>query len=265
MDRKGFTLIEMLIVSVVGAVVVISMFQMIVGQQRAFTLQAATLDARQTLRAGLELMANELREVSALGGDVLTIDDDSIQVRSMQQMGLVCAVSPSSPVIRVRTLGSWFEAGDSVFVFADNDIDAAADDVWLTGRLTTVDTTATCGTQPAQELTLDANLSLAASVDSIRIGAPVRAFQGFTYGLVSSTRGWFLARWDGVTVSRIVGPLRAPGEGLQLEYLNDLGVATGVPGDVRQVRVTVRADRSVYRNDGSMVNDSLTTLIQLRN
>ena len=265
MDRKGFTLIEILVVSSVGAVLMMAMFQTIVVQQRGFTVQGATMDARQTLRAGMEVLATELREVSSLGGDILDIDPDSIRVRSADNIALVCAVSSSNPVVTVRSLGSTFGVGDSVFVFADNDVQAAADDVWLNGRIAAVDTTATCGGQPAQALTLGTGLAAAAAVDSIRVGAPVRNYTSYGFGLTSSPKGWYLSRFSGTGSSRIVGPLEGPGSGLEFAYRNEFGAITAVPADVRQITVTLRAQRSAQRADGTFVADSLTTTIHLRN
>lgn len=265
MNRKGFTLIELLIVSAVGTLLMLSMFQTIVVQQRGFTVQGAVMDARQTLRAGLEVLANELREVSSLGGDVIQIDADSLHVRAADNFALVCAVSTSNPVITVRTLGSTFAVGDSVFVFADNNVAAASDDVWLKGQISGVDTTVTCGGQRAQALTLGTALAAAAAVDSVRIGAPVRNFTNYGFGLTSSPQGWYLSRWTDVSSSRIVGPLEGPGVGLEFDYRNEFGVATTVPGDVRQVTVTLRAQRSARHADGAFVGDSLIATIYLRN
>ncbi len=265
MNRKGFTLIELLVVSTVSALLMLSMFQTIVVQQRGFTVQGAATDARQTLRAGMDILANELREVSGRDGDVIMIDADSIHVRSPKNFALVCAVSPTSPIITVRTPGPNFSPGDSVFVYADNDPDLSADDAWINGAISAVDTTATCGGVPAQALTFDTDLAAAAAVDSVRVGAPVRNYTRAGFGLTSSAAGWFLSRWDSIGSSRVVGPLEQPGVGLEFVYRDEFGTVTAVPAEVRQVTVTLRAERGALRPDGSPVGDSLITSIHLRN
>ena len=155
--NKGFTLVELLVVAVVGSMVMMTIYGVLASNQRANTVQSAQIRSQQIVRAGFEVLFAELREVSATGGDVFRIDPDSIRVRSMRNFGLVCGVDQTvvPPEITVRRIGDWFADGDSIVLFADGNTAIASDDVWLTGTAGTVDTSATCpGGEAAQVIDL---------------------------------------------------------------------------------------------------------------
>ena len=188
-DRRGFTLSELMIVAVLGSVMVGATYQIMLSSQRALTIQTAQVQGQQTVRAGLDILFAELRELSRAEADILTMGPDRIEVRAMRAFGLVCGVDASGSPLRVRKMGRFFVAGDSVMVFADNDPDIASDDTILSGMVdSTVDTTQTCsGADTAQSLSVGA-LATALANDTVRIGAPVRGFTIYTYGLYSLER-----------------------------------------------------------------------------
>ena len=55
-DRRGFTLVELMIVAVVGAMVVGATYQIMLSSQRALTIQTAQVQGQQTVRAGLDIL-----------------------------------------------------------------------------------------------------------------------------------------------------------------------------------------------------------------
>ena len=132
-DRRGFTLSELMIVAVLGSVMVGATYQIMLSSQRALTIQTAQVQGQQTVRAGLDILFAELRELSRAEADILTMGPDRIEVRAMRAFGLVCGVDASGSPLRVRKMGRFFVAGDSVMVFADNDTDIASDDTILCG------------------------------------------------------------------------------------------------------------------------------------
>ena len=122
-DRTGFTMVEMLVVTVLGLVVLMAAMTILITNQRTYTAQNAVIKGQQATRMGLEVLINELREVSPAGGDILAMSGDSVRVRLMRKFSLVCENWDGSgqPEQKVLNLpGRKFEAGDSVFVFADN-------------------------------------------------------------------------------------------------------------------------------------------------
>lgn len=264
-DRRGFTLTELLVVAVLGALLVVAALQVLITNQQTYTAQTAQIQGQQTTRAAVDVLFNELREISAQGGDIIKMDDDVIVVRSMRKFGAACLVTTSSPpVIRVIQVGDWFEDGDSVFVFADNQTALGSDDVWIPALVTAVDTTVTCGASKAQNLSF-AGQSAPFTADSVRVGAPVRSFTQFTYGVVTYDGRSYLGRTAaGGTSVPLVGPL-AVSSGLRFVFLDSLGSTTGVTTDVRQIQVTVRTTSGVTNSLGHAVSDSITALIYTRN
>ena len=182
-DRGGFTLVELLIVAVLGVIVVGATYQMILTSQRAYTTQTAQLQGQQTVRAGIDILFAELRELSGVEGDILEMNPDRIEIRAMRAFGLVCNVNPTGSPIRVKKIGRYFESGDSIVVFADNDPNVASDDTILSGAVASITPGETCtGTDTAQSLVVP-DLVTALANDTVRLGAPVRGFTIYTYGL----------------------------------------------------------------------------------
>ncbi len=262
-DRRGFTLVELMIVAVVGAMVVGATYQIMLSSQRALTIQTAQVQGRQAVRAGLDILFAELRELSRAEGDILTMGSDHIEFRAMRAFGLVCDVDPSGSPLRVQKIGRFFESGDSIMVFADNRVEIASDDTILSLRVASIDTTETCsGGDAAQSLTVPA-LVAAFATDTVRIGAPVRGFTIYTYGLYSLEGDYYLARRSGTTTAPLVGPLSS--NGVSFIYSDSFGNVTTNPRAVSQIQVTLRSESKVLDSQGRPVADSLTTAIYLRN
>ena len=262
-DRRGFTLVELMIVAVVGAMVVGATYKIMLSSQRALTIQTAQVRGQQTVRAGLDILFAELRELSRAEGDILTMGSDRIELRAMRAFGLVCSVNPSGSPMLVQKIGRFFASGDSIMVFADNRVEIASDDTILSGSVAGIDTTQTCsGADTAQSLTVPALVS-AFATDTVRIGAPVRAFTIYTYGLYSLDGDYYLARSSGATTTPLVGPLSS--NGVSFIYTDSFGNVTTNPRAVSQIEVTLRSESKILDPQGRPVADSLTTAIYLRN
>ncbi len=103
-DQRGFSLVELMIVAVVGAIVIGATYQIMLSSQRALTMQSAQVQGRQTVRAGLDILFAELRELSRAEGDILTMGSDKIEFRAMRAFGLVwCRWSRPSGTGRTAT------------------------------------------------------------------------------------------------------------------------------------------------------------------
>jgi len=261
-NRRGFTLVELMIVAVLGAFVVGATYEIMLSGQRAYTIQTAQLQGQQTVRAGINILFSELREISRSEGDILTMGSDQITIRAMRAFGLVCSVNATGSPIRVKKMGRWFASGDSIVVFADNDPNISSDDTILSGVVSGIDTTNTCsGADTAQSLTVPA-LVPALVNDTVRVGAPVRGFTVYTYGLYVLDGDYYLARQSGATTEHLVGPLSP--NGVSFTYMDSLGNVTTDPLAVSQIEVTLRS-RSRVVNQRGPIADSLTTVIYLRN
>jgi prepilin-type N-terminal cleavage/methylation domain-containing protein len=266
-NRSGFTLVELIIVTVLGTLILAAAMEVLITNQRTYTAQTAQIQSQQSTRAALGVLSSELREISARGGDLITMSQYSVEVRSMRKLGLVCALSAASPpVLRVMKVGDWFDQQDSVFIFADNNVNLSSDDAWISARVNAIDTTSiTCGSRPAEDLSFASGEAGLFTADSVRVGAEVRSFVYYTYGLVTLNGATYLGRTD-VNGNQVplVGPLE-PTDGVQFAYLDSIGNVTTTATEVRQIQVTVRTSSGAVNSVGQPVADSITGLIYTRN
>ena len=275
--RKGFTLVEITVVVVLGGLVLGALLQVLMTNQRTYTAQSAAVQGQQTSRMAIEVMFNELRELSPGDGDIRSMSPSVLDVRLMRKFGIACEVDVG-PLALVKTVtvldntGDDFAANDTVFVFAENREATGSDDVWLVAPVTGVDTTVTCLGRPAIELQFP-TLTTVFDTDSVRVGAPVRAYRNYTYQRVNltigTTSGTYLSRRDPLVNSGfpwpIAGPLRPGTDGVQFIYRDAMGNITSTPTDVRQIEVRIRTGNRVMSGTGQMVSDSLSTWIYTRN
>lgn len=264
-NRRGFTLTELVVVTVLGALLVMAALQVLITNQRTYTAQTAQIQGQQSTRAAMDILFNELREISAQGGDLVKMGSTALVVRSMRKFGVACAVSSASPpVIRVLQVGDWFAVKDSVFIFADNLTSTATDDAWIEAQITGVDTTVSCGANAAQDLQFGGQGGLF-TADSVRTGAPIRSHVLYQYGLITYGGEAYLGRRDeGGTTVPMVGPLKSS-NGVSFIYLDSLGSVTTTSTDVRQIQVTIRTTSGAVNSLGETVSDSITALIYTRN
>ena len=265
-DRRGFTLVELIVESVLGAFVLAAVLQVLITNQRTYTAQSAVIEGQQGARMSLELLFNELREVSASGGDIISMGPTALTVRLMRKLGVVCETDlyATPPVLKVLNhTGDRFVAGETVFLFAENNDRTANDDAWVLAPITDVDTTVTClSGRPASILEFGTSVPVFAA-DTVRVGAPVRSFQTFKFdagGLIGLTTDTYL-RLNDVPVA---GPLR-PTNGLQFIYRDAMGAVTATATDVRQIEVWIRTGAAVQNSQGRQVSDSITAWIYTRN
>jgi prepilin-type N-terminal cleavage/methylation domain-containing protein len=264
-DRRGFTLVELLVVVVLGGFLVLSIYQVLITNSRTYAVNNAQILGQQSLRAGLDVLFGELREVSAGEGDLLAMGSDSVTIRTPRAFGLVCATdyTATPPRLTVFRIGPPILSGDSVFIFADNDEARASDDNWLTKAVQTSDTTATCSGAPGQELSIP---NLAITNDTVRVGAGVRAFEVYTYGLYTIDGEPYLGRRPSTASSPdpLVGPL-LPGRGVSFRYLDSIGSVTSVDTLVAQIEVVLRYQSDILDSQNRPVRDSIVARVYPRN
>jgi prepilin-type N-terminal cleavage/methylation domain-containing protein len=269
---RGLTLVELLVAVVVASVVMASVFAILVSNQRIYAVQSEKIIGQQTIRAGAEIMATELREMSIAGGDLIAMDDDEVTFRAGRAFAVACDVAEASGVLTVRAWpgAGTFAGADSVFIFSDGDPELSSDDVWLMGTVNSVDNTpsgSTCGVvaRPEIELVFN-NLAPAAAVPGVRVGAPIRGFEVIRYGVATLGGQPYLGRGSATgALEAIVGPLAPGGDGLELVYLDGDGNMTATPAQVRSIVLTLRSASDIQDQAGRPVADSLTVVVNTRN
>lgn len=287
-DRRGFTLVEVLISLVVMLIVTGAIYQMLNSNQRLSRAQAERVSLQSNVRSGALIVPTELRELNTViagtvsQNDVLTnpLLPSDITYRAMRAMGFVCQTPTSTEIRLARISYSGYRdpqaIRDSVYVFIDGDPNATADDAWLPIRVTAVSTANTCGGAAAITLTI-APLTAAqtAALIAVPIGTPARIYEVMQLQLyVSGGKSWLGARSVSageVAVQPVLGPLTA-GNGLAFEYLGASGATTTDPKAIKSIRVTIRGvtDQNINLGNGTSgtlasVQDSLVTQVVLRN
>lgn len=267
---RGFTLVELLIVTLLGSLVIMSTLGILVSNQQTLTAASAKIQGQRTLRSGVGILAGELREISPATGDLIAMGDDSVEVRVTRSFGLVCAISGGgNPQFTVKTVGESFARNDSIFILAANDPLDLDDDVWKLGIVASIVSTTTCnGSDTAQVITLN-GITVGPPPDLVSVGAPVRSFLHYTYGLFIIDGETFLAReLSGLAVTgssasaAMAGPLRLVAGAPTFTYWDPSGTAAIVPSQVARIRLVLRTTSEI---PGGVIQDSIVMDIHPRN
>ncbi|HEY8484126.1 MAG TPA: prepilin-type N-terminal cleavage/methylation domain-containing protein [Longimicrobiales bacterium] len=270
----GFTLIELLVVVVLGALAIGAAYQTLTLQERASRHQNAIITTLETNRTAIDVLAAELREISAADGDLLMAAPESLTFRAFRKAGIVCQVDALGLDVWLLS-DAPFAVGDRVLVFQDFDPAAADDDAW-SGPAVVIGVGPAAGgctawSKPTARLSL---AGLAVGPTNISPGAPIRSYEVLTYGHYQIGGEWSLGqRVQGRPVVALVGPLAPPEQrGLVFRYYDESGTALPAPlaaadrQRVARIEVKVRAATPgavVGSGNGTYV-DSLVMQINLR-
>ena len=104
------------------------------------------------------------------------------------------------------------------------------------------------------------------SLRGLRVGAPVRAFDTYTYGLYQIDGDYYLGRRQSSAGSPdpLVGPL-LPSTGVGFRFLDSVGAVTTVDTLVAQIEVVLRYQSEVLDSQGRPVKDSILARVYHRN
>ena len=273
---RGFTLIEILIVALLGAIVMGAVYQTLTVEYRSNRQINAVVATQQTLRTSMQFLQSELREVSSRAGDVTYANADSIRFRAMRKVAFVCG-HPSTSQLDVYTLGGQIANGDSVILFASKDPSTIDDDTYYVGYVNSTPSASTgcttLNTAPWTSMSVQGNritVAIAGSppLTDINNGDPVRSFETVTYGLASKNGSWVLGRKSMTdTMVALIGPL-APG-GLALSYFDTTNAAIGNVsaslGNIGRIRIQITGRTSGAASpNGGTYSDNLMSDVFLR-
>lgn len=250
--RPGFTLVELIVSLVIFAVIGGAIVKTLSTGQRAYDAQVQHIDMQQNVRFAAGILPGELRELDASDGDIQVMGPDSIRIRSMRQLGVVCTLPIlggaltgqnvlNAVTFTVRdTLQSirYFAQIDSILVYYEGNATQRGDDSWVVGSLTTnpgagVLTNCTDGSRYAngsvkQGRLFTANLLFDQTLTPIQqnaagnipLGAIIRAYQSVTYKKLRVGNQWYVG-FDSAGVSTTAQPLIGPlvdSTGLRFTY-----------------------------------------------
>ena len=293
LNRRGLTLVELLVALVLLSIVSAALYRVLVSNQRIYQAQTQRIDMQQNIRAAAQILPADLREIDASEGDIASASATSITFRAMRWLGIICSAPVTGPLPAVTNPVLVFTVvGDSVLIRYEGDEGTRNDDAWVRGVITgMVAQTCPAGlpysdaagervTATASMLAADAPPQLATPnvTNSIYQGASVRGFVPVTYSLYqpAGDTSWYVGLTrPGSAIQPIVGPVLA--NGLAFTFLNDTNNVVLNPAlandlvRVGSVQFTLRArTQQPVRNQTSAagsanVVDSVTVRVALRN
>jgi prepilin-type N-terminal cleavage/methylation domain-containing protein len=281
-QRRGFTLVEVLVALVIMGIVTGAIYQLLNTSQRLSLAQAEQASLQSNVRTGSLVVPNELRELNTwLGGlddrnDVLDpLDDDAITYRAMRGLGFVCQVPAADELTIAKS--SWTglrpPAGDrdDVYLFIDGNEDDDDDDQWLPVDITGATEEANACDDGATGFVLTTAAALPAEALAVKVYTPLRLYEVMELKLHGADGEWWLgARSVNVEPDPqpVLGPLTA--EGFNLVYLDAVGAETADRTAIKSIQVTVRGlTEDAVRAGGSGAlghpEEELLTQVLLRN
>lgn len=293
-QRSGFTLIELVMVSILAVLVLGGMMSVLVRQQRFYRGTADLLEARSQTRQAAGILPAELRSISPVGGDIIQMAETDLRFRATVGSSVLCAISGGEVVLPptnpdrgniATTWGAAPTAGDSVFIFNEGPTTSASDDSWTAYEIgSSVETvTGACPTFTGLTTAADASkgslkFAVGGGLDAnITVGSPMRFVRWVRYSLYAAPSGqWYLGFCSPTcTISGrepIAGPFvpaSGASSGIHFTYLDVNGAVTATPAAVAQVSVLVRADSrsrmSTAGFDRRLAGDSLRFTVGIRN
>lgn len=279
--RRGFSLVEMVVVALLGSITLAAIYQSLIVQERAYRREGAIIATHESLRSAVGVLEAEMREISATaeladaGSDLAMIAPESLEFRALRKIGFVCAVHNSDRKLDTFELGAAFAQDDSVLIFQEGDPGDWDDDGWIVGKVTSAGTpkTTSCGTSWSGVGAAGVNFAgdLISSIigptnlSGVAPGAPLRSFAWLTYGLYQVDGEWVLGRRmrDSTTINVLVDGLAAPADsGLVFHYFDANGVETNDADEVVRIQINVRA----MADPANLIfGDTLRTNLFLRN
>ena len=271
-DRRGFTLIELIVGMVLGLIVLTSVVQMLVVQGRGYRKQREMIDVRQTAREAVALLSWDLRQSVVGGSPLATMAPGTVALRSPRGLGTICAKHASLPRYGLWKTGGNILAGidDSALVYQ------LGRDKWTILKITAVGTPAAMGVTACAwpgarppDVVVEFGVGTKTDTSYIKVGAPFRSFRRVEYAQYQLNNRWWLGRKVGAATSyeQLTGPLVAPANGLKFTYYDTLGAVTTNPSAVGSIAFTLRTEsfKNTYVGTAYVYQrDSLTTKVALR-
>ena len=272
--RPGFTIAEMVLSMVVASVLLGAFYRIMMRQGRGYSQIIVSGDADETARSAAAILASELRQATVGGGALVgTLDAQSITLRSVQGVGVVCAKSTVQPAFAIwRNAGTIQPAVDDTALFY-----AFALKTWRKLTISAVGTPAYYGMTScdwsggrAPDLVVQVAGFTAADTTGILVGSPFRTYRQVQYGVYQANGRYWLGRKISPSTGSyqiLTGPLQGS-TGLRFTYYTASGAVTATASQVASVKVTVLSQSyKQYRTaDGTLQYryDSLTTRVALR-
>ncbi len=276
-ERRGFTLVELLMGLIVMGLVAAALTRVFITQQRLTVAQVEQASMQSNVRTGTLILANELRELAAGvtgGSDIKTFNATTISYRAMRSLALACRISSGS--VRIRTNPVYgarpITAGrDSMLLFVEHNPATDTDDEWVSLPIISISASTCPDSSPAYRLAT----SGPPPVSEVVTDAPVRTFEIMEIAPVAAGgHNWLgahsLTDPAAPPLTPVAGPITLAG--LSFGYFDTNGNPTGIRSNIRSIQITLRGQTDWDVRPGSTIGvplqpllDSLVTTVTLRN
>ncbi len=280
-NRRGFTLVELVVVLGLMGIILGALYQSILATQRTTGAQVQRIDLQQTTRAAALYISNMVRELDAAEGDILQSQATLLQFRAMRWTGILCTIPfVTAGQVQFTIRGDLLygvrgpdAALDSILLWKEDDPTIRTDDVWLIGGLQS-SAAGVCPSDGSAGSTLRvvftaASGGNAAATAGTTVGSPIRGFEVEELSLYPQGSDYWLGRrtasrtgvWT--TVRPLVGPLLA--DGLSFSYFDAAGALPVLTTGIASIAVIVRGRSRRQVSGIGYMQDSIVTRVTLRN
>jgi prepilin-type N-terminal cleavage/methylation domain-containing protein len=269
-SRAGFTLIEMMVVMVLSGVILASLMTLMMTQSKGYSKQLESMDAREATRTVSTVIGWDLRHAAAGGSTLSFASADEIDMRTITGLGVICGKHALLP-----RYGLWRTAG-SVGATVDDSalVYQSLTSTWEKLKISAVGTPLALGVPACAwvgarvpDMVVEFVVNAPTDTSTIKVGAPLRAFQKVAYAEFQSNSRWWLGqKIGGGAWNQVAGPLLAPSaNGLKFVFYDSLNAVTAIPANVASVGFTVIAQSSkVQAGTNNYKTDTVTTKVALR-
>lgn len=266
MNKRGVTLIELLIALVISAILVAGIYRVFISTQRSYTVQDQVAEMQQNVRAAINKMMREIRMVNF--GRIVSLNGGTF-VSNILPMNIGGQVFPDVLTTNpndITVIGGFEQIrrdnGDPIVVasasgnqitlnFATDEFDGANNQFLSIGG----EESFVVVSRSVRTLTLD-------RVPNNPVGHFIFKIRAVTYSL----NGLQLRRDIHVGPPQ---PLADNIENLQFQYFNASGAQTLIPNSTTSIQVTITARTKdpdpTYATDGGFRRRQIISTIQLRN
>ena len=272
-NRRGFTMIELIVSFVIGLIVLGAVVQTMIVQGKGYRKQREQVDVRETTREAAALLSWDLRQAAVAGSPFAVLGANTVTLRSPRGLGTICAKHAL-----LARYGLWKTAGN---------IQATVDDTalvyqigkgaWTKLKITNIGTPAAMGVNACAwpgarppDMVVEFAVTQTTDTSYIKVGAPFRNFRRVEYSEFQQNNRWWLGRKVGNAAGyeQLTGPLLAPASnGLAFTYYDTLGAVSANTNAIGSVAVTIRTESYKNATTGSSFvyqRDSLTTRVGVR-
>jgi prepilin-type N-terminal cleavage/methylation domain-containing protein len=282
LGRRGFTLVELMVSVVLGAILIGVVLNFVTGQTRVATAQSGREEVQQNARGALEMVASDLR--GAISAGVVRGDANSVEFLLPRRWGVVCSQDgPASTTVVFPVIpGQPAPAGGLDAGLLLSRAPAIGWAPALPVRATVTQATLLVGTQACNGVLPSGNVAVyrlegANHPAGILPGATAALYQRVRYSVQESRGAQWIHRSNGMTAANtfsmqpLAGPVDVAGGGISFTYFtgtppvalaNPPGTNAAAVG-LSQVRLRVRMRSRQGGSAGQVEYDSAT--VQIRN